>query len=159
VSASVDVVIEAEGWRNLPEVEALVTRAAAAALARPTGAPGPVTVTVLLGDDAAVRDLNRRFRGKDRPTNVLSFPAGGGPAPGAPRHLGDIALAFETVAREAEAERKTLADHAAHLIVHGVLHLLGHDHETEADAEAMESAEVAILARLGIADPYGDLAA
>ena len=92
-------------------------------------------------------------------TNVLSFPAN--PPPGTPgrQPLGDVALAFGTVAREAESESKTLADHATHLIVHGVLHLLGYDHETEAEAEIMEALEVETLARLGIADPYREMAA
>jgi probable rRNA maturation factor len=118
-------------------------------------------VSVLLADDAAVRDLNRAWRGRDKPTNVLSFPAfePGTPVPadGPPVPLGDIAVALETVLREAEAEGKTPADHLAHLVVHGTLHLMGRDHEAgEAEAAAMEALEVAALATMGVADPYAD---
>ena len=107
-------------------------------------------VTVLLTDDAAVQDLNARFRGKDAPTNVLSFPA---PATAHP-HLGDIAVAHGVCAREAAAQGKTLADHLSHLVVHGVLHLLGYDHQADATADAMEAMERDILSKLGVADPY-----
>jgi probable rRNA maturation factor len=116
----------------------------------------------VLSDDDTVRQLNREWRGQDKPTNVLSFPAQelrpGGPLPqpplGAPLLLGDVVLAAETVAAEASAQGKRVADHLSHLVVHGVLHLLGFDHEAEADAVLMERREVAILAGLGIADPY-----
>jgi probable rRNA maturation factor len=157
---SLDLSVEADGWAALDDPELLARAAikAALAVARPRE-PDAVEVSLLLTGDAAIRELNRAWRGKDRPTNVLSFranpPAG---LPG-PRSLGDVVLAFETVAQEAAAEGKTLADHVAHLIVHGVLHLLGHDHETEAEAEAMEALEVEALARLGIADPYREMAA
>ena len=107
-------------------------------------------LTILLADDAALRRLNREFRGKDKPTNVLSFPA----APNPEGHLGDIAIAYGVTAREAAEGGKSFADHATHLAVHGVLHLLGYDHETEAEAAIMEPLETAILAELGIADPY-----
>ena len=109
-------------------------------------------VTVLLTDDASIRDLNARFRGKDQPTNVLSFPA---PETAAP-HLGDIALAYGVCAREAEAQGKSLQHHLMHLTAHGVLHLLGYDHETDAEAEEMEGMERAILATLGVSDPYAE---
>lgn len=109
------------------------------------------TVSVLLGDDAAVAALNRQFRAKLGPTNVLSFPAPGGGPDG---FLGDIALAAETVAAEAEDQGKPMQHHAAHLVVHGFLHLLGYDHGNPADAERMEARERAILASLGIEDPY-----
>ncbi|MCA1952981.1 MAG: rRNA maturation RNase YbeY, partial [Hyphomicrobiales bacterium] len=132
--------------------EALVERAALAALAGSARRGG---VSVLLADDAALRGLNHAFRGKDQPTNVLSFPAA--PVPGDPAPaLGDIALGYETCGREAAAEGKSLDAHLAHLVVHGVLHLLGHDHMTEAEADAMEAAEIRILAGLGYADPYAD---
>jgi probable rRNA maturation factor len=110
-------------------------------------------VAVLLTDDAAVKTLNADFRGKDAPTNVLSFPA---PATAAP-HLGDIVLAFGVCAQEAEAQAKPLAHHLMHLTAHGVLHLLGYDHESDADAEAMEALEREILANLGVPDPYAPL--
>src|SRR5665213_4576713 len=103
--------------------------------------------TILLTSDKALRALNRDFRGKDKPTNVLSFPSDGG-------YRGDIAIAHGVTSKEAQAAGKSVADHAVHLAVHGVLHLAGHDHEAPADAKVMEPLEVKILARLGIADPY-----
>jgi probable rRNA maturation factor len=145
----ISIEVEAEAWSEaLFDVEPLATRAGRAALGTATG-----SVAILLTDDETVRDLNARFRGKDNPTNVLSFPAA--PMPGAgPSPLGDIVLAFETCAAEAGAQGKSLSDHMTHLIVHGVLHLLGRDHEDDAEAETMEAEERAILAGLGIADPY-----
>lgn len=107
-------------------------------------------IAILLTDDATVRDLNARFRGQDKPTNVLSFPAPEGPG----SHLGDIALAFGVCAREAGEQAKPLADHLRHLVIHGVLHLIGWDHETDTEAEAMEALERRLLARLGVPDPY-----
>lgn len=142
----IEVEVEAGDWRAvLTDPEALVARAASAALGEAAG-----DVVVLLTDDAAVRELNARFRGQDKPTNVLSFPA---PAVARP-HLGDLVLAWEVCAAEARAQAKTVPDHLAHLVVHGVLHLLGRDHEIEAEAEAMEAEERTILASLGISDPY-----
>lgn len=139
------VELEDPAWTAaLPEAEALARAAAEAA------APDGAELTVLLTDDATVRDLNARFRGRDRPTNVLSFPA----APSAAPHLGDIALAYGVCAAEAVEQGKPLADHLRHLVVHGVLHLQGHDHETEPEAEAMEALERTLLAGLGVPDPY-----
>lgn len=113
------------------------------------------SVNVLFTSDAEVRILNRGFRKIDKPTNVLSFPAAKVSLPdGGEDHLGDIALAFETIAREAGEQGKPLLHHVSHLIVHGTLHLLGYDHDSEKAADAMEDRERAILARLGIADPY-----
>jgi probable rRNA maturation factor len=116
------------------------------------GAAGEVSL--LLGDDAAITALNRDFRGRDRPTNVLSFPPGEAPPNPENRFLGDIALAAETILAEAEFQGKSFDQHAAHLVVHGFLHLLGYDHETAPEAEAMEERERVILRALGIADPY-----
>lgn len=142
----IEVEIEDAAWTAaLPEAAAVVERAAAAALGSVEG-----DVVVLLTGDAAVQALNARFRGKDRPTNVLSFPAAESAAP----HLGDLVLAYGVCAAEAEAQGKTLSDHLSHLTVHGVLHLLGRDHEDEAEAEEMEGEERSILASLGVADPY-----
>ena len=142
----IEIEVEAEAWTGaLPDVEAVVERAAQAALGTVEG-----DIVVLLTDDAAVRALNGRFRDKDRPTNVLSFPAPENAAP----HLGDIVLAYGVCATEAEAQGKTLADHLSHLVVHGVLHLLGRDHEDDAEAEEMEAEEREILAQIGVADPY-----
>ena len=128
----------------LPEAERLVRKAARAAI----GARRK-SLTVALADDKRVRALNARDRRKDKPTNVLSYPSG------EKAFLGDVVLARQTVWREAKEQGKTPADHLVHLVVHGTLHLLGHDHETsEADAERMEALERRILKRLGIADPY-----
>lgn len=151
-------------WPSPPDWEDLTARAAAA-LARvaPELANPRLAVSILFSDDAEVHELNREWRGKDRPTNVLSFPmlergdllslSHDGP----PELLGDIALARETCTREASEKGISLEHHAAHLIVHGLLHLAGHDHETSAeDARAMESLEIKALAQMGIADPYGD---
>lgn len=142
----IEVEIGDEAWTAaLPGAAAVAERAAAAALGAVEG-----DVVVLLTDDAAVQDLNARFRDRDRPTNVLSFPAAESAAP----HLGDLVLAFGVCAAEAEAQGKSLADHLSHLTVHGVLHLLGRDHEDEAEADEMEAEERGILASLGVADPY-----
>lgn len=153
-------------WANaLPEAEDMAVRAAAAAFAAAgpaaaaLAARGPVEMAVVLADDAEVRDLNARWRGKDRPTNVLSFPSlDPDEIASQPRDmpvlLGDVVLAYETCAREAAEQGKSLADHVCHLVVHGTLHLVGYDHETDADAAVMEPLETRILAGLGIADPY-----
>lgn len=151
---ALEVEAEAGGWEQAGDVESLSRRAAEAALAALGTTGEDVAVNVLLTDDSAIRELNRRWRGQDKATNVLSFPSP--PLPGSPRQLGDIALAYETVAREAEQEGKTFADHASHLVVHGVLHLLGHDHADETEADAMEAVERRALASLGISDPYRD---
>ena len=142
----IEVEIEDEAWTAaLPDAVAVVERAATLALGTVTG-----DVVVLLTDDAAMHDLNLRFRDRDRPTNVLSFPAAESAAP----HLGDLVLAHGVCAAEAAAQGKSLADHVTHLTVHGVLHLLGRDHVDEAEAEAMEAEERTLLASLGVADPY-----
>lgn len=144
----IEVEVEADLWLEaLPQAEGLVRRAAIAALA---GAEETGEVTVLLTDDAEMRELNRQYRKKDKATNVLSFPAPEFARP----HLGDVALGFETCAREAEEQGKSLADHLSHLVAHGALHLVGYDHEDEADAEAMEALERRVLAGIGVADPY-----
>lgn len=142
---SVDILCGPTSWRGREQALAEALSVAAAA----EGARG--TVSLLLGDDAAVAALNSEFRGKSEPTNVLSFPPS---APAEPGFLGDIALAAETIAREADEQGKSFEAHAAHLVVHGLLHLLGYDHANDADAEKMEARERAILAGLGIADPY-----
>ena len=142
----IEIEVEDEAWiAALPDAATLVERAATAALGAVEG-----DVVILLTDDAAVHDLNARFRDRDQPTNVLSFPAAESAAP----HLGDLVLAHGVCAAEAAAQGKTLADHLTHLTVHGVLHLLGRDHVDEAEAEAMEGEERTLLASLGVADPY-----
>ena len=153
----IEIVVEDEAWTAaLPEAENWTLRAAEAALRTPAafalapGIGGLLDVTILLTDDDSSADLNGRFLGKTGPTNVLSFPA---PATARP-HLGDIALAFGVCAREAEVQEKTLSHHLAHLTVHGVLHLLGWDHLTDAEADAMEGLERDILASFHVPDPY-----
>jgi probable rRNA maturation factor len=156
-----DIAIEADAWHAAID-ESVIARAAEAALTAACPALGEATISLLLTDDAAVRTLNKQWRGKDTPTNVLSFPAtqiraGETPRPefaGVPLELGDIALGFETCHREAAAEGKPLDHHIAHLVVHGVLHLLGHDHIEDTDAARMEGLEVVILQGLGVPDPY-----
>lgn len=154
------VVVEAGDWDGtLPDAEALVRRSVDAALdaARERVPAGEAELTVVLADDAVVRDLNRTWRGKDKPTNVLSFPLAEDPVtsgPGFPILLGDVVLALETVAAEAREQRKPLPDHVAHLVVHGVLHLLGHTHDDDDDASVMEAIERSVLSTLGIPDPY-----
>ena len=146
----IEVEIEDAAWSAvLPEAVAVVQRAATAALGSVAG-----DVVVLLTDDAAVREINARFRDRDQPTNVLSFPAADMTIPGQALHLGDLVLAYGVCAGEAEAQGKTLSDHLSHLTVHGVLHLLGRDHVAEDEAETMEAEERSILASLGVADPY-----
>lgn len=145
----IDLEIEDAGWTAaLPDADALARRAAEAVLLG-EGADGE-GVTLLLTDDASVRELNARFRGKDAATNVLSFPA----PPNPEKHLGDVALALGVCTREAAAQGKPLAHHLQHLVAHGVLHLLGYDHMSEDEAEAMEGLERVVLAGLGIPDPY-----
>ena len=150
----IDIFVEAGAWAAEAELTCLVERAVAAAFAE-TGASGASELSIVFSDDAQIRTLNAGWRGKDKPTNVLSFPAfplsKDGPLP---PMLGDIVLAAETVAREAALEDKPVANHITHLVIHGLLHLLGYDHETDAEAEEMEAIERAALARLAIPDPY-----
>jgi probable rRNA maturation factor len=161
----IDIEIEDERWNAVANAEDLVRKAAQTALSSahpdesrdPSGdsawAPafaGVSGLSVLLTSDEAVRELNAKFRGKDQPTNVLSFPAGPNPE----NHLGDIALAFETCEREAAEQDKPLAHHLQHLVAHGALHLVGYDHQSDAEAEAMEALERQILSGLGVPDPY-----
>jgi probable rRNA maturation factor len=168
LSTAIAIEIEDEAWlAAMPDAVPVLITTIATAL--DTACPGlrdrdlaDGAVCLLLADDAAIRDLNRDWRGKDTATNVLSFPAGDvlageTPAPefdGVPLMLGDIAMAYPTIAREAHEQGKRFADHARHLAVHGTLHLLGYDHESDAEAEIMEQLEIDILAGLGIADPY-----
>lgn len=152
------VIIDVEdgAWKSLPELEQLAGSAVAAALAGTGRAAMAGTVSLLFTDDDAIAEINARWRGKDKPTNVLSFPAPPDmPVPqGEERTLGDIVLAYGIIAREAADQGKTLRAHATHLIVHGTLHLLGYDHETVPEAEDMERLETQILNGLGIPDPY-----
>ncbi len=158
-----DIAIEAP-WPVPPDWEDLAERAASTlAQVTPELAHPRLSASILFADDAEVHALNREWRGKDKPTNVLSFPMLERedllalPAEGPPELLGDLALALETCTREAAEKGISLEHHTAHLIVHGLLHLAGYDHETSPeDARAMESLEIKALALMGIADPYGD---
>jgi len=161
----VEVLVEDDRWRTL-DLVSLADRAARAALAEVGLAAEGFLISVMAGDDARIAALNADFRGKPRPTNVLSWPSEERGAPGGmpeppeagtdddPEELGDIALAWETCAAEAEEAGKPLADHLAHLMIHAVLHLLGYDHIRDDDAELMEGTEIRALARLGLSDPY-----
>ena len=166
-AVTIDIASECPGWnRACPEAEELVRQASREALAagmaalRPAPAT-PIELGITLTDAARQQRLNREFRGQERSTNVLAFPIWEPlveAPPGMPILLGDVVLAFETVLREAAEQGKWIGDHLSHLVVHGVLHLLGHDHQTAADADKMEALEVSILAKLGIANPYRDSA-
>lgn len=146
------------GWEEaLPRCRDVARRAARAA-APDAAAGGPAEISILLAGDARVGELNRAHRGFDAPTNVLAFASGTSPpAPGAARLLGDVVVALGVARREAEAGDLELSHHLSHLVVHGVLHLLGYDHDTEDGAETMERREAAVLAGLGIADPHAGL--
>ncbi|MBX7249867.1 MAG: rRNA maturation RNase YbeY [Caulobacteraceae bacterium] len=149
---TIEVEIEDDAWtRALPQAEATAARAARAALAAGGADAAATDVTILLTDDGVSGALNQQYRGKPGPTNVLSFPAPESARP----HLGDLALTFGVCSREAGEQGKSLADHLSHLVAHGVLHLLGWDHQTDDEAEAMERLERDILAGLDIPDPYG----
>lgn len=155
--ALIDVEIEDDSWLEaLPEAEAVVETGIRAAL-KAAGFADEADVVVLLTDDAEMQRLNAEYRKKNKPTNVLSFPAPRNLSiKGELEHLGDLALGFQTCAKEASEQGKTLHDHLLHLSVHGTLHLLGYDHEVDGDAEEMEAIERQILAGLGVADPYAE---
>lgn len=158
VPPATEVLVTADCWQYEHDVEIIIHRAIEAAAAMVETPTADAEVAVMLTDDAGIRTLNRNWRSIDKPTNVLSFPAlQPTTAPGpddAPRMLGDIAIAYETTRAEADAEQKPFAHHLSHLAVHGFLHLIGYDHETDEEAETMESLERDILAQLGIPDPY-----
>jgi probable rRNA maturation factor len=155
-----EVLVVAECWRSEPDAEAIIHRAVAAAAEIVNAGPGEAELAVMLTDDAGIRTLNSNWRGIDKPTNVLSFPAlpptGPSGPDDAPLMLGDIAIAYETTRKEADDEQKPFDHHLSHLAVHGFLHLIGYDHESDGDAETMETLEQEILAQLGIPDPYAD---
>jgi probable rRNA maturation factor len=155
-----EVLVVASCWQAEPGAETVIHRAIAAAAGMVDADVGEAELAVMLTDDAGIRTLNNNWRGIDKPTNVLSFPAlqpSGADGPDdAPRMLGDIAIAYETTRKEADDEQRPFDHHLSHLAVHGFLHLIGYDHENDADAETMEILEAAILAQLGIPDPYAD---
>ncbi len=151
----VDIRVGDERWSRGCDLDKLVDECIAATTVGIDTVPKNAEFSVLFTDDAEQRTLNQQHRGKDSSTNVLSFPVGDTPLPpGMPQPLGDISLAFETVEYEAQTGGITFDAHLRHLIIHGFLHLLGYDHDTDAEALVMESTETRALARLGIADPY-----
>jgi len=155
-----EVLVVADCWQAEPDAETVIHRAIATAAEMVDADIGETELAIMLTDDAGIRTLNSNWRGIDKPTNVLSFPAlppSGPRGPDdAPRMLGDIAIAYETTRSEADEEQKPFDHHLSHLAVHGFLHLIGYDHEKDDDAEAMEALEREILSQLGIPDPYAD---
>jgi len=155
-----EVIVAADCWQDQPDAEAVILRAINAAAEMVDSDVGDAEIAVMLTDDAGIRTLNRNWRGIDKPTNVLSFPAlqptGPREPDDAPRMLGDIAISYQTMRKEADEEQKPFAHHLSHLAVHGFLHLVGYDHETDDEAESMEALEQEILAQLGIPDPYAE---
>ena len=155
-----EVLVTADCWQSEPHAEAVIQRAILAAAESVDEDVAEAEVAVMLTDDSGIRTLNSNWRGIDKPTNVLSFPAlqpeGDRKQDDAPRMLGDIAIAYETTRREADEEEKPFDHHLSHLAVHGFLHLIGYDHETDDEAQEMEALEQDILAQLGIPDPYAD---
>jgi probable rRNA maturation factor len=155
-----EVLVTANCWQDEPGAEAVIHRAIEAAAGMADADTGDAELAVMLTDDDGIRTLNQNWRGIDKATNVLSFPAlqptGAVGPDDAPRMLGDIAIAYQTTRREADEEQKRFDHHLSHLAVHGFLHLIGYDHESDDEAEAMESLEREILAQLGIPDPYAD---
>src|ERR1022692_128633 len=155
-----EVLVVADCWQTEPDAEAVIQRAIATAAEMVDADIGEAELAVMLTDDAGIRTLNSNWRGVDKPTNVLSFPAlqptGRNGPDDAPRMLGDIAIAYQTTRKEANDEQKPFDHHLSHLAVHGFLHLIGYDHEKNDDAETMETLEAEILAQLGIPDPYAD---
>ena len=155
-----EVIVAADCWQDQPDAEAVILRAINAAAEMVDSDVGDAEIAVMLTDDAGIRTLNRNWRGIDKQTNVLSFPAlqptGPREPDDAPRMLGDIAIAYQTMRKEADDEQKPFAHHLSHLAVHGFLHLVGYDHETDDEAESMEALEQEILAQLGIPDPYAE---
>ncbi len=149
---SIDIVRESPLWQEQPDIDALLRRAIAEAAADVS--TKDAELAIVLTDDSRIRALNRVWRGLDKPTNVLSFPAKERGGDETPALLGDIVISYETTAREAEAQGTPFLHHLAHLTVHGFLHLRGYDHEADDEAEIMERLERAILARLDIPDPY-----
>ncbi len=165
MTLDIDITVSCDDWiralaLSRTDTEALCRQAVRAAFDESPGDAGPAEVSLVLGDDALLQRLNREYRGIDAPTNVLSFSGESAlpPADGRPRVLGDVVVAYQTAHAEAVEAGRPLGDHLCHLMVHGMLHLLGHDHQSEAEAEAMERLEARVLAGLGVADPHAPAA-
>ncbi|WP_441228277.1 rRNA maturation RNase YbeY [Tardiphaga sp. 20_F10_N6_6] len=160
-SPATEVLVVTDCWSAEADADAVIHRAIEAAAAMVDTDTADAELAIMLTDDAGIRTLNQNWRGIDKPTNVLSFPAlqppeGADEPDDMPRMLGDIAIAYETTRREADEEEKSFANHLSHLAIHGFLHLVGYDHEKDDEAEEMEALEREILATLGIPDPYAD---
>lgn len=154
-----NIFLESPIWEeNLPQYEALIEEAMGAVKQHFKDLPAESTMSVVLADDAFIQTLNLKYRGKEKPTNVLSFPAHDDDDPNPTDELGDIVLAYETIAAEAAEQNKTLEHHVQHLIIHGFLHLMGYDHEEDDEADLMEGLEIQLLEQLGIANPYDESA-
>jgi probable rRNA maturation factor len=161
----IDVIVDIPAWLEaVPTAEELCRRSAVAAIMASGAVRTEAEASVVLSNDARIRALNAAYRGKDEATNVLAFPATdvverrAAGTVGPPLTIGDVVVAFETACAEAMLEGKSIEDHLSHLVVHGMLHLLGYDHQTEDEAAKMEGMEVAVLASLGVADPYSSVA-
>ncbi len=161
--AEIEIIIDAPSWRDaLPECESITCQTVQTVLEHLEVSTMAIEVSLVLANDALIQEKNKRYRGKDQPTNVLAFPAMQNPlnwlsqmkSTGTPFVIGDIFLAIETIQQEASAQAKPLQDHFSHLIVHGVLHLFGYDHQVDGDAEKMEALEIKILGEMGIKNPY-----
>lgn len=164
----IELIIEDQRWSEISKDFSFLKEAALLALSQEATETAPLAMksphrlaVLVMSDDASIKDLNKTYRGKDKATNVLSFPSTESLLPGEenePVHIGDVILAYDYVSEEAKNEKKALQTHLSHLVVHGVLHLLGYDHETSKDAEAMETLEIKLMKQLGLENPYeGDL--
>ena len=152
---TLDILVEAGEWLPKARLKRIAVKVIeAAAIRLELDLPEGAELSIVFTDDAHIKSLNRKFRGKNKPTNVLSFPGAPAANGGIGPILGDIVLAEETVSKEAGAQHLTLEAHLAHLILHGFLHILGYDHEDDGEAETMEGLETAILGGIGVADPY-----
>jgi probable rRNA maturation factor len=151
LAPAIDIQVASRLWQAQPRAAPTVRAAIAAAAALSTAGG---EVSILLTDDKAIRALNRDWRGIDKATNVLSFPAPNSTRGATPRMLGDIVMAYETLAQECDRENRAFLHHLAHLTVHGFLHLIGYDHQTDAQADAMEGLESKIMTRMQLPDPY-----
>ena len=160
VFPATEVLVVADCWQTEPDAEAVIHRAINAAAESVDADVGDAELAVMLTDDTGIQTLNSNWRGIDKPTNVLSFPALQPSGPRGPtdppRMLGDIAIAYQTTRREADEEQKPFDHHLSHLVIHGFLHLIGYDHEKDRQAETMEELEREILSQLGIPDPYAE---
>ena len=155
MSPVLSTLVECDAWSRHEGFEPLASEVIAKAVATLKRKLMPqAEVSLLLCDDARIRGINREWRGLDKPTNVLSFPAAPPAMLAKSPAVGDIAIAYETVAREAQEEAKSFRDHYMHMVLHGFLHLIGYDHETDEEADEMEALETSILGQLGVADPY-----